>query len=69
MARRRVLMHWKQRKMARSRPNQRKREKPVLQEATRTSPEGLMPSLDHQETDDTDEVITEGPEARLCSGD
>ena len=66
MARRRVLMHWKQRKMNRSRPSQRKREKPVLQEATSTRPEGLMP---HQETDDTDQIITEGPEALLCSGD
>ena len=48
--------------MASSKPNQRKREKPVLQEARpRTSPEGLMLTLGHQDTDHTDAVITTWP--------
>ena len=45
--------------MANSKPNQRKREKPVLQEARpRTSPEGLMLGPGHH---DTDAVITAWP--------
>ena len=36
------LTHWKRKKMTRMSPSQRNSEKPVLQEATRKSPEGLL---------------------------